>query len=129
MAGARLAARVSRTAARTPNGAEPGPTPVARRRFATSGTRMWTTGPPEYPRCQSATTSAWGAACFIRVRSHASWIAVSPSQRCTTCEQLVVADALGGLADDGPADVALGGHQVQVLQVAQQADAAGAGAA
>jgi hypothetical protein len=27
-----------------------------------------------------ATTSAWGAACFIRVRSHLSWVAVSRSQ-------------------------------------------------
>jgi hypothetical protein len=44
-------------------------------------------------------------------------------------EQFVVAGALRRLADDRPADVALGSHEVQVLQVAQQPDAAGAGAA
>ena len=41
-----------------------------------------------------ATTSACGAACFMRVRSHLSWIAVSPSQRRHDVEQVVVAGAL-----------------------------------
>ena len=53
-------------------------------------------------------------------------MAVSPSHACTTLEQLVVAHALGGLADQRPGHVALGRHQVEVVQVAQQAEAAAA---
>jgi hypothetical protein len=44
---------------------------------------------PDCRSCAAAstaqtTTSAWGAPCFMRVRSQASWVAVSPSQRSTT---------------------------------------------
>jgi NAD(P)-dependent dehydrogenase (short-subunit alcohol dehydrogenase family) len=36
-----------------------------------------------------ATTRAWGAACFIRVLSHLSWVEVSPSQALTTSNRPV----------------------------------------
>ena len=39
----------------------------------------------------ATTTSACGAACFIRVRSHASWVAVSSSHDVHDLEQVVVA--------------------------------------
>src|SRR5215212_8365355 len=57
---------------------------------------------------QDATRSACGAACFMRVLSHF----------------IPVAGALGGLPDHCPRDVARVRHEVQVLHVAQEAEAA-----
>ena len=47
--------------------------------------------------------------------------AVSPSHARTTSSRSWSRSSLGGLADQRPGDVALGGHQVQVVEVAQQA--------
>ena len=76
-----------------------------------------------------ATTSACGAASFMRLRAHVICIAVSPSHALNHCQQLAIARALRGLADERPRDVALAGHEVEVMQVAQQAERAVARAA
>ncbi|GGQ62786.1 DUF2267 domain-containing protein [Couchioplanes azureus] len=44
-------------------------------------------------------------------------------------DQLLVGRVPGGLPHDGPGDVALGGHEVEILQVAEQPDPPGTGAA
>ena len=74
-----------------------------------------------------ATTSACGAASFIASAATEldRGLAFAALHH---LEQLGVARALRGLADERPGDVALGGHQVEVLQVAQQAEAAVAAA-
>ena len=71
-----------------------------------------------------ATTSAWGAACFIRVRSHRAGSPSRPRTLRRRSSSSSSRDALRGLADERPADVALAGHQVEVVEVAQQAEAA-----
>ena len=38
------------------------------------------------------------------------------------CEQFAIADALCGLADQCPRDVALAGHEIEVVEVAEQAE-------
>ena len=66
------------------------------------------------------TTSTWGAACFIRVRSHATCRCVSPSQPATVATRSSSRRPWAACPIERPRDVALVGHQVEVLEVAQQ---------
>jgi hypothetical protein len=47
--------------------------------------------------------------------------------RSNDVSEVLVAGSGGGLADDGPGDVALGCHEVEIVQIAQQPESAGAG--
>ena len=65
----------------------------------------------------------------MRLRAHVICIAVSPSHAWTDCQQFAIAGALCGLADERPRDVALAGHEIEVVEVAEQAERALARAA
>ena len=66
--------------------------------------------------------SAWGAAAFIRVLSQESWRASGAGSAATSSSRRP--QTLRRLADDGPRGLHQVGQQVEVLQVAEQADRA-----
>ena len=79
-------------------------------------------------RAHGATTRACGAASFMPRLQPLELGRCLALARLDDVEQLVVAQALRRLADERPGHVAFARHQVEVVQVAQQAQAALAGA-
>ena len=68
-----------------------------------------------------ATSSACGAACFIRVRSHCSCVVVCFSHEVTVSNSALSQGTLSRLPDQCPGDIDFAGHEIEVVQITQQA--------